>query len=71
MDSKPIRTRKDHKAALEAIEGLMGAQHNTPEGDRLDKLVSLVQAYEAKHFPLDAPAGDGIGPLVTGRPRTH
>ncbi len=71
MDIKPIRTRKDHQAALKAIEGLMGAKRNTPEGDRLDVLVTLVQAYESKHFPLDAPAGDGTGPLVPGRRRTH
>lgn len=55
MDIKPIRTRKDHQAALKAIEGLMSAKRNTPEGDHLDVLVTLVQAYESKHFPLDAP----------------
>lgn len=55
MDIKPIRTKKDHEAALKAIEKLMAAKRNTPEGDRLDVLVTLVQAYEARHFPLDAP----------------
>lgn len=33
----------------------MGARRNSPEGDRLDVLVTLVEAYEAKHFPLDLP----------------
>ena len=55
MDIKPIKTRKDYEAALEAIERLMGAGRNSPEGDRLDVLVTLVQAYEARHFQLDLP----------------
>lgn len=55
MDIKPIRTRRDYEAALSAIEQLMRARRNTPEGDRLDVLVTLVEAYEAKHFPLDLP----------------
>lgn len=55
MDIKPIRTRKDYEAALKAIEHLMGAKRNSPEGDRLDVLVALVEAYEARHFPLDLP----------------
>ena len=55
MDIKPIRTQRDHEAALKTIEQLMAAKRNTPEGDRLDVLVTLVQAYEAKHFPLDSP----------------
>jgi HTH-type transcriptional regulator/antitoxin HigA len=55
MKIKPIRTQRDHEAALRAIEPLMGAKRNTPEGDKLDVLVTLVEAYEAKHFPLDLP----------------
>jgi HTH-type transcriptional regulator/antitoxin HigA len=55
MEIKPVRTRKDYEAALNAIEGLMGAKRNSAEGDRLDVLVTLVEAYEAKHFPLDHP----------------
>lgn len=55
MEIKPIKTRKDYEAALAAIEELMGAKRNTPEGDRLDVLVTLVEAYEARHFPLDLP----------------
>lgn len=52
---RPIRTRADHRAALKAIEGLMGARPGTPEGDRLDVLATLVEAWERKHFPMDAP----------------
>lgn len=55
MEIKPIKTRRDYEAALAAIEGLMGAKRNTPEGDRLDVLVTLVEAYEARHFALDLP----------------
>lgn len=52
MDIKPIRTRRDYEAALKAIDGLMNAKRNSPEGDRLDVLVTLIEAYEARHFPL-------------------
>lgn len=55
MDIKPIRTKSDHKAALRQIEGLMQAKRNTPEGDRLEVLVTLVEAYEREHFPMDLP----------------
>ena len=55
MDIKPIRTKRDHEATLKAIEALMRAKRNTPDGDRLDVLVTLVEAYESKHFPLDLP----------------
>jgi HTH-type transcriptional regulator/antitoxin HigA len=55
MEIKPIKTRKDYDAALKAIEGLMSAKRNSPEGDRLDVLVTLVEAYEARHFALDHP----------------
>lgn len=55
MDIKPIRTKKDYEAALKDVEGLMGAKRNTAEGDRLDVLVTLIEAYEARHFPLDLP----------------
>ena len=55
MDIKPIRTKRDYEAALKAIEALMRAKRNTPDGDRLDVLVTLVEAYEAKHFPVDLP----------------
>jgi HTH-type transcriptional regulator/antitoxin HigA len=51
----PIRTEADYEAALVRIEGLMDAASGTPEGDRLDVLVTLVQAYEARHHPIEAP----------------
>jgi HTH-type transcriptional regulator/antitoxin HigA len=55
MDIKPIKTQRDYKRALKEIEVLMNARRNTPEGDRLDVLVTLVEAWEAKHWPLDLP----------------
>jgi HTH-type transcriptional regulator / antitoxin HigA len=55
MDIKPIKTPADHASALKEIETLMMAEADTPEGEKLDVLVTLVEAYEAKHFPLDLP----------------
>ena len=55
MGIKPIRTEKDYRATLQEIESLMAAEAGTPEGERLDILVTLVEAYERKHFPLDLP----------------
>lgn len=55
MDIKPIKTQRDYEAALRAVEPLMSAKRNTSEGDRLDVLVTLIEAYEARHFPLDLP----------------
>ena len=55
MNIKPVRTKADHRAALKEIESLMNAHANTPEGERLDVLATLVEAYERKHFPMDMP----------------
>ncbi len=55
MDIKPIKTRRDYRAALKDIESLMDAKANTPHGDHLDVLVTLVEAYERVHFPMDLP----------------
>ena len=55
MDVKPIRTKADHKAALKAVESLMGARARSPEGERLDVLATLIEAYERQHFPMDLP----------------
>jgi HTH-type transcriptional regulator/antitoxin HigA len=55
MEIKPIRTKADYRAALKEIESLMTAKANTPEGERLDILVTLVEAYERKHFVMELP----------------
>jgi HTH-type transcriptional regulator/antitoxin HigA len=52
---KPIRTAKDYEAALAEVERLWGAKLRTPEGDRLDVLATLIDAYEAVHDPMDPP----------------
>jgi len=55
MNIKPIKTKKDYQAALKKIEALMVAKAGTAQGEHLDLLVTLVEAYERKHFPLDLP----------------
>lgn len=57
MEIRPIRIEADYKAALKIISHLMENDPDigTPDGDRLDVLVTLVQAYEAKNFPIDLP----------------
>ncbi|MCC8997410.1 MAG: transcriptional regulator [Nitrosomonas sp.] len=55
MNIKPIKTDIDYHAALKEVELLMEAKSNTPEGEKLDVLVTLIEAYERKHFPLDLP----------------
>jgi HTH-type transcriptional regulator/antitoxin HigA len=52
---KPIRTEADYQAALVVIERLWGARAGTSEGDRLDILATLVDAYENEHHPMDPP----------------
>jgi len=55
MEIKPIRSEADHQAALKEIERLIESQPGTPEGDRMDVLVTRVEAYEARHFPIPEP----------------
>ena len=52
---RPIRTEQDYAAAMAEIEPMRGARAGTPEGDRLDVLATLVDAYEAEHDPMDPP----------------
>ena len=55
MDIRPIKTVQDYDAALAEIEQLWGAEADTPEGDKLDVLITLVEAYEDKHHPIAPP----------------
>ena len=55
MNIKPIRTKTDYKATLKAVESLMGAKARSPQGERLDVLVTLIESYERQHFPMDLP----------------
>ena len=52
---KPIRSEDDHEAALAEVERLWGARSGTPEGDRLDVLATLIDAYESEHDSIDPP----------------
>lgn len=52
---RPIRTEEDHDAAVARITELMGSPSGTPAGDELDVLATLVDAWEAKHHPIDPP----------------
>src|SRR5579864_8130726 len=52
---KPIRSKTDYKWALAEVERLWGARRGTQEGDRLDVLATLIDAYEADHYPMDPP----------------
>src|SRR5580692_8600171 len=55
MNIAPIKTQRDYRNALTEIAGLMSAKRNTPEGDRLDVLVTLVEAWERKRYRFDLP----------------
>jgi HTH-type transcriptional regulator/antitoxin HigA len=55
MEIKPIRNEADYQATLKEIEKLMESQSGTSDGDRLEVLVTLVEAYETKHFPIPEP----------------
>ena len=55
MDIRPIRTKANYRAALREVERLWHAAPGTAKGDRVEVLTTLIEAYEAKHFPIPAP----------------
>ncbi len=55
MEIRPIKTENDYSEAIKMIEGLWGSKRDTPEGDQLDLLCTLVEAYEMKHYPIAPP----------------
>ena len=55
MQLKPIKSEADYEAALLEIERLWGAEEGSADGDRLEILATLVEAYEENHFPMDLP----------------
>ncbi len=55
MDIAPIKNKRDYRRTLKEIEGLMAARPGSPEGDKLDLLVTLVEAWESRKYPLDLP----------------
>ncbi len=54
-DVRPICTSKDHERAMKEVENLWGAKSGTPRGDQLDVLATLIDAWEAAHYPMDPP----------------
>lgn len=52
---RPVRSEREYESALKRIGQLMTARPGTPDGDELDVLSTLVEAYEAEHYPIDAP----------------
>ena len=58
MKIKAIRNERDYDEALKAVDRLMGAAPGTPEGDELEVLAALVEAYEAEHWPAEPPDPD-------------
>ena len=55
MNIKPIRNNRDYRQVMEQIDDLMDAKANTRAGDRLDVLATLAEAWEQKHYPIEAP----------------
>ncbi len=57
MNIRPIHTEEDYRAALKNVSALFDNEPlpGTPEGDYFEVLITLIEAYEAKHFPLDLP----------------
>jgi HTH-type transcriptional regulator / antitoxin HigA len=56
---KPIGSHADYQSALAEFGRLWGSKSGTPEGDRLDLLATLIDSYEAEHFPMDPPSSSG------------
>jgi HTH-type transcriptional regulator / antitoxin HigA len=55
VEVKPIRSGRDHEAALKEVDRLWGAKTGTRDGDRLDVLATLIDVHEAEHYPMDPP----------------
>jgi len=55
MDIRPIKTEQDYNSSIKRIEELWSSKKDTPEGDELDLLVTLVESYEIKHYPIPPP----------------
>ncbi len=55
MEIKPIKTENDYNESIKRIEELWGSKKDSPQGDELDLLVTLVESYELKHYPIAPP----------------
>ena len=55
MEIRPIKTEEDYNTSIRRIDVLWGAKKDTPQGDEFDLLVTLVESYEMKHYPIAPP----------------
>lgn len=55
MDIRPIKTEQDYNDSIKRVEVLWGAKKDTLEGDELDLLITLIESYEMKHYPIAPP----------------
>ena len=55
MELRPIRSKREHQTALKEAEALWEASEGSPDGDRLEVLTLLIEAYEREHFPIEDP----------------
>lgn len=55
MEIKALKTERDYKQSLKRIDEIFDAKHNSPKGDELDILVTLVEKYEETHYPIPDP----------------
>jgi HTH-type transcriptional regulator/antitoxin HigA len=55
MEIKPIKNERDYERALRRVESLWKSREGSPEGDELDVLATLIEAYEREHYPMDVP----------------
>jgi hypothetical protein len=71
MELRPIRSKREHQAALKEAEALWDSPPGSPEADRLEVLTLLIEAYEREHFAIEAraPAHAGNDPQAGGRAR--
>jgi HTH-type transcriptional regulator/antitoxin HigA len=55
MEIRPIKTERDYNESIKRIDELWGSKKDTPQGDELDLLITLVESYEMKHYPIAPP----------------
>jgi HTH-type transcriptional regulator/antitoxin HigA len=60
----PIRTEAEYETVLARVDALMHAESGTADGDDLDVLVSLIEAYEARHWPIPADGAEEHGRIA-------
>lgn len=69
MNTRPIKNEVEYNRALAEIDRLMGAERGTPEAAELEALVSLVETYEAAHWPIKEPVTvDELRRRIASRP---